>query len=97
MVARSDNLLDWSEIRYQDFPEVTWADNGPTAPMVLDRKAHLGCWLMVFHGDRVARNAHGGALGLAWSRDLTPLDAAWREILIPWECRQSAELSRRLS
>lgn len=70
-VARSDNLLDWCEIRYQDFPEVTWADNGPTAPMVLDRKAHLGCWLMVFHGDRVARNAHGGALGLAWSRDLT--------------------------
>lgn len=70
-IARSNNLTDWRDIGYLEFPEVSWADNGPTAPMVLDRKADLGGWLMVFHGDRVVRDAHGGALGLAWSRDLT--------------------------
>lgn len=69
-MARSANLLEWHDIHYVDFPPVDWASNGPTAPMVLDQRQTLGAWLMVFHGDRTERNAHGGALGLAWSPDL---------------------------
>ena len=69
-VARSSNLLDWRDVQYINFPPVSWADNGPTAPMVIDLRQTLGVWLMFFHVGRTARNAHGGALGLAWSRDL---------------------------
>jgi hypothetical protein len=72
--ARSSNLLDWHDVRYLDFPQVPWADNGPTAPMLIDQRDHLGVWLMVFHGERRRESAHGAALGLAWSRDL----ATWR-------------------
>ncbi len=68
--ARSSNLLDWYDIRYLEFPEIRWADNGPTAPMVLDQRERLGVWLMVFHGERRRESPHGAALGLAWSRDL---------------------------
>ena len=68
--ARSTNLVDWREIQYLDFPEVSWADNGPTAPMVMDQRRQLGVWLMVFHGERRKESAHGAALGMAWSRDL---------------------------
>lgn len=69
-VARSRNLLDWHGVRYLDFPAVDWAHNGPTAPMVIDRREKLGVWLMVFHGEDRRVNPHGAALGLAWSRDL---------------------------
>ncbi|HPO16548.1 MAG TPA: hypothetical protein PLI09_24140 [Candidatus Hydrogenedentes bacterium] len=68
--ARSDDLIDWRDVHYVDFPPVSWADNGPTAPMLLDKRETMGVWLMVFHGDRAARSPHGGALGLAWSHDL---------------------------
>lgn len=68
--ASFTNLLDWHEIRYLDFPEVSWADNGPTAPMVLDQRERLGVWLMLFHGESRRESPHGAALGLAWSRDL---------------------------
>ncbi|MDF2926717.1 MAG: hypothetical protein K0R57_5631 [Paenibacillaceae bacterium] len=66
--ARSRNLLDWSEVRYLDFPELAWAPGGPTAAMVLDRREACGKWLMAFHGD--TEGPHGAALGLAWSGDL---------------------------
>ncbi len=69
-MARSRNLLDWHGVRYVDFPAVDWAHNGPTAPMVIDRRENLGVWLMIFHGEDRRANPHGAALGLAWSRDL---------------------------
>ena len=68
--ARSQNLLDWYEVQYVEFPKVNWADNGPTAPMVIDQQDTLGVWLMVFHGERRLVSPHGAALGLAWSRNL---------------------------
>jgi hypothetical protein len=68
--ARSSSLLDWHDVRYVDFPPVPWADNGPTAPMLIDQRENLGVWLMVFHGERRRVNPHGAALGIAWSRDL---------------------------
>jgi len=68
--ARSSNLLDWHNLKYIDFPPVSWADNGPTAPMVLDERQRLGVWLMVFHGERRQVSPHGAALGIAWSRDI---------------------------
>ncbi len=66
--ARSTNLLDWRDVRYLDFPTLSWASGGPTAPMVLETNHVKGRWTMFFHGDREA--PHGAALGLAWSDDL---------------------------
>ena len=67
-VARSDDLLSWKDVRYLDFPRLPWADGGPTAAMVLDMRAELGQWLMVFHGERTG--PHRAAMGIAWSDDL---------------------------
>ena len=67
-VARSDDLLNWRDVRYLDFPELAWAPAGPTAAMVLDLRAECGVWLMAFHGER--RGPHSAAIGLAWSEDL---------------------------
>lgn len=69
-VARSRDLLHWRGIHYLDLPKPAWANNGVTAAMVLDLRPQTGRWLMAFHGDRTNVHAHGGALGLAWSRDL---------------------------
>ena len=66
--ARSNDLLNWRDVRYLDFPDFPWASGGPTAPMVLDTRRELGCWTMFFHGDR--QGPHGAAIGLAWSSDL---------------------------
>ncbi len=69
-VAHSTNLVDWEDIHYLDFPDLAWADSGPTAAMVLDLNASHGVWLMAFHGER-DDGAHGkAALGLATSTDL---------------------------
>ena len=67
-IARSDNLLDWHDVRYLDFPDLGWAVGGPTAAMVVDRRQDLGCWLMFFHGER--SHHFGAAIGVAWSADL---------------------------
>ena len=67
-VARSDDLIHWHDVRYLGFPPLAWAPNGPTAAMVLDARDELGYWLMAFHGE--TDQAHGAALGLAWSDDL---------------------------
>lgn len=70
-VARSDDLLHWRDVHYLDFPALPWADGGPTAAMVVDRRTQDGGWLMAFHGDRHSpANAHSAAIGLAWSSDL---------------------------
>ena len=66
--ARSEDLLNWRDVRYLDFPRVPWAPGGPTAAMVLDTRQERGCWTMFFHGDRLP--PHGAALGCAWSDDL---------------------------
>lgn len=66
--ARSTNLVDWTDVRYLDFPELSWASGGPTAAMILETNHAKGRWTMFFHGDREA--PHGAALGLAWSDDL---------------------------
>ena len=66
-VARSRNLIDWRDIHYLDFPDLSWAPGGPTAAMVLDMRDMCGKWLMAFHGERHDSPA---ALGLAWSDDL---------------------------
>ena len=67
-VARSEDLQNWRDVRYLDFPEVPWAPGGPTAAMVLDTRQEQGHWTMFFHGDRVP--PHGAALGYARSDDL---------------------------
>lgn len=67
-VARSEDLLNWREVRYLDFPALPWAPGGPTAAMVLETGGAMGRWTMFFHGDREA--PHGAALGVAWSDDL---------------------------
>ena len=66
--ARSEDLLHWRDVRYLDFPNVSWAPGGPTAAMVLDTRQERGHWTMFFHGDRLP--PHGAALGCAWSDDL---------------------------
>jgi hypothetical protein len=66
-VARSRNLIDWRDIHYLDFPDLSWAPGGATAAMVLDLRNLCGKWLMAFHGERHNSPA---ALGLAWSDDL---------------------------
>jgi len=68
-VARSDDLLNWRDVHYLDFPDLAWATNGPTAAVVLDTREELGHWLMAFHGEYVGR-PHAAAMGLAWSDDL---------------------------
>lgn len=67
-VARSIDLLNWTNVRYLDFPFVPWAPGGPTAAMVLDTRQERGYWTMFFHGERLP--PHGAALGCAWSDDL---------------------------
>lgn len=71
-MAYSDDLLNWRDIHYLDFPALPWANNGPTAAMVLDTRKSLGVWLMTFHGEQSGEghHAHSAALGLAWSADL---------------------------
>ena len=70
-VAHSTDLLHWLDVRYLDFPDLPWADAGPTAVMVLDMRSQIGVWLMAFHGERRdAINAHSAAIGFAWSYDL---------------------------
>jgi hypothetical protein len=39
--------------------------------MVIDVRADLGVWLMVFHSDDDEKVVHSGVLGLAWSENLT--------------------------
>ena len=71
-LAYSTDLLRWQDVHYLDFPALPWADNGPTAGMVLDLRRETGRWLMAFHGERAAHqtNAHSAALALAWGEDL---------------------------
>lgn len=70
-VAYSENLLQWRDIHYLTFPDMLWADGGPTAAMVLDMRPELGVWLMGFHGERRdEKNSHSAAIGFAWSTDL---------------------------
>ncbi len=71
-LAYSTDLLRWQDVHYLDFPALPWADNGPTAGMVLDLRRETGRWLMAFHGERTAHqtNAHSAALALAWGEDL---------------------------
>ncbi len=70
-LAYSADLLTWRNVHYLDFPDLPWADNGPTAAAVLDMRPSLGVWLMMFHGERHdPQNAHSAALGVAWSHDL---------------------------
>ena len=65
--ARSRDLINWRDVHYLKFPVLSWADNGPTAAMVLDLRQELGRWLMAFHGERLNEPA---ALALAWSDNL---------------------------
>ncbi|RYX86491.1 hypothetical protein EON83_02130 [bacterium] len=67
-VARSTDLIHWRDVRYLDFPHLSWAPGGPTAAMVLDTRPQLGHWTMFFHGDR--SGPHGAAIGIARSDDL---------------------------
>lgn len=67
-IAKSQNLIDWTEIRYLDFPKLAWAEHGPTAAMVTDARKECGKWLMFFHGDRP--HHFGAAMGIAWSDNL---------------------------
>ncbi len=66
--AESEDLIHWHNIHYLNFPNLTWAPGGATAPMVLDDRERSGKWLMFFHGDTIG--VHGGELGLAYSDDL---------------------------
>lgn len=67
-VAKSIDLIHWEFIHYLNLPKFKWAASRPTAPSVIDLRAECGKWLMAFHADRGL--PHGGALGLAWSKDL---------------------------
>lgn len=67
-VARSDDLLHWRDVRCLEFPDLPWAEGGPTAAMVLDLQDICGEWVMVFHGERPG--PHAAALGIAHSPDL---------------------------
>jgi len=73
--ARSNDLINWRDVHYLDFPKLSWASGGPTAAMVLETQHAMGRWTMFFHGDR--EEPHGAALGLAWSDDL-----------IHWRCAE---------
>jgi len=82
--AVSDRLTDWPKVEYLDFPDLPWAQHGPTAPAILDlhsldavgMHAHpTPKWLMLFHGDCEPRNSgHEAVLGVAFSDDLV----TWR-------------------
>lgn len=67
-IARSKNLIDWIDVKYLNFPQLSWAPCGPTAPMVLDMRKEFGKWIMFFHGER--HGLFSAAIGLAWSDDL---------------------------
>lgn len=67
-VASSNDLLNWRDVQYLDFPKLAWAPDGPTAAQVLDLRKTHGRWLMLFHGERDG-DPHSAALGVAWSRD----------------------------
>jgi hypothetical protein len=70
-LAYSQDLLAWRDVHFLDFPALPWANNGPTAGMVLDLRRECGYGWMAFHGERDGRaNAHSAALALAWSEDL---------------------------
>lgn len=70
-LAYSSDLINWRDIHYVDFPDIAWADDGPSAAMVLDMRRELGVWLMAFHGELIKKeNSHAAALGFAWSTDL---------------------------
>jgi hypothetical protein len=77
-VARSSDLLHWTFIDYLKFPMFEWAGSKPTAPSVIDMRDICGKWIMAFHADR--KHPHGGALGLAWSKDLINWDVPKNEI-----------------
>lgn len=66
--AWSNDLQNWKDIQYLDFPKEIWAPGGATAPVVIDDRENSGKWLMFYHGD--TEGVHGGALGIAWSDDL---------------------------
>ncbi len=68
-VAYSDNLIEWKDFKYLDFPALRWAKNGPTAPAVIDMRQDTGYWIMFFHGDD-EHIGHSAALGIAWSKNL---------------------------
>ena len=72
-MAESSDLRHWEKVRYLDLPLLPWAKNGPTAAAVVDARAELGYWLMLFHGEDLAQG-HSAALGLAYSEDLV----TWR-------------------
>ncbi len=76
-VARSTDLIAWHDSRYLDFPKRPWmlGRGVPNAAMVIDVRADLGVWLMVFHSDDDEHVLHSGVLGLAWS-----------ENLVDWNC-----------
>ena len=77
-VAYSNNLLDWRDAHYLSFPDLPWADGGPTAAMVIDARPEFGHWLMAFHGDRHDDDhRHSAAIGLAWSDDLEHWHVPW--------------------
>jgi hypothetical protein len=70
-LAYSADLIHWRDVHYLDFPALPWADNGPSAAMVVDLRRETGHWLMAFHGEReVQQDAHSAALALAWGDDL---------------------------
>lgn len=78
-IAYSDDLLVWRDIHLLEFPQLPWADGGPSAAMVLDAREDLGIWLMAFHAGRTDNNnSHAAAIGLAWSSDLVSWDHADR-------------------
>jgi hypothetical protein len=73
-VARSDDLFHWRDVRYLGFPDLPWAEGGPTAAMVLDLRDVCGEWVMAFHGERPG--PHAAALGIAHSPDMEHWDVA---------------------
>ncbi len=66
--AESEDLINWKDVKYLNFPELPWASGGPTAAMVLDLRKEFGKWVMAYHGDR--DKEHGAAMGIAWSDNL---------------------------
>jgi sucrose-6-phosphate hydrolase SacC (GH32 family) len=72
-MARSTDLIRWRDSRYLEFPKRSWmlGRGVPNAAMVIDVRADLGVWLMVFHSDDDEKVVHSGVLGLAWSENLT--------------------------
>jgi hypothetical protein len=72
-IACSDDLLNWRDVHYLDFPELPWANNGPSAAMVIDLRQEIGVWLMAFHGEEIGTEPlgrWGASIGLAWGETL---------------------------